>query len=81
MTPGADAVIILGSGMFLGASTCLVFFLDRIERARQDSEQLRIAASITKRRLASAEKEIERLTEQADDLLGSEEASLRKLLK
>ena len=81
MMPLPETMLVFGSGLFIGAATCLILCMDKIAQYRLDSDQQRYAASVAKRRFATAEAEVERLTEQSNDLLGCEETSLRKILK
>ena len=69
MTPGTDALLLIGSGMLMGVAVCLLFFLDRIEAYREDCETHRYAAMELSRKLAAANRKVERLTEQTNDIL------------
>ena len=81
MMPLPETMLVLGSGLFIGAATALILCLDTIAQYRLDSDQQRIAASIAKRRLATAEAAVERLTEQNNDLLGLDSEAFKRLLK
>jgi len=81
MIPLPEAMCIFGSGLFIGSAMTLILCMEKIERYRMDSERQRITASVSHRRLATAEAAVERLTEQANELLEMHEPKLRSLLK
>ncbi|MEI7534219.1 MAG: hypothetical protein WCK57_07590 [Verrucomicrobiae bacterium] len=63
-----DLLLVL-MGFCLGGSAFLIWALDRIEAYREDCENHRYAAMELSRKLAIANREIERLTEQTNDIL------------
>lgn len=64
-----NTLLLIGSGMFIGAALTLLWALDKIEECQLDADLSRRIAADQSRRLAEAGRSIERLTEQVGDLL------------